>query len=227
MDYKITPQITVDIHLDGITMEAYAQLEAFLSGLKGISTKNAEVAAPQEETHKTGVQGKISNKRLQTGENTRELYALLTDAQAHPDKYNLTWLLTKDIKPYLPAFYRAQKDLRSVGHILGVFAAHGLLQKRQIKHECQMLMQFLWPVIKKSEKPADKATDADSFSGSLLRTARMDAGMSIAELSNAIGYNGDIILKWEMGQYHMAPSQRESINRFFCRDIFADSAVTA
>lgn len=232
-----TSNITVDIHLEDISMESYNRLTAFLAQIDAEKDKKPEpvVSEPEKPSEasegavKTKQSGKTNIDRLKSAPHSKPVYDILMDAKAHPDRYDYKWMLTKDIVNLMPQKCR-DTHMRAMGHTLGCFVSLGMLEKRLVKNGCPV--EFRFPVRKaeaaKVEAPSEapKAVNwRDQEAGEMLRKARKGADMTLGELSKAIGYGSDIINRWETGCYHMAQAQRDAINSYFGRNVFAE--VTA
>ena len=240
----ITGNVTVDIHLENITMEAYNKLTAFLAGLEGKTEPAEQPKVEQPYISGERITGERADKHsrrytidnLLKQDNSKEYCQYLLDAQQNPDRYDWVWRTSKAVKPTLPAPYCNMTDGRPVGHFLGMFATVGLLRKRvSDKGETE----FCVPMLKAQAKPpVESMVQAapptsltttlnyrDQRVGEQLRNARKSANLTLSDLSRAIGYDTSIINKWETGTYHMAETQRKTVCDYFHRDIFAD--VTA
>ena len=238
----ITANVTVDIHLEDISMESYNRLTAFLAGLEHGEPVETAKATPEPEkpVEKPVGKGK-GHSTLDTlahEPRTEPLYKLLTNAKTNPDKYDWGWLKVSDLKSLLPELLR-QCDNRFIGHALSQFVEHGLLEKRM---GGKQKFQYNYPVLKAAFKPPVSVgaplrnaipdepvtiKSLDEKAGEMLRQARQSADLTLSELSKEIGYDASIIHKWESGIYHMATVQREAINRYFGRDIFLNSPVVS
>lgn len=78
--------------------------------------------------------------------------------------------------------------------------------------------------VQEDEQPVTTLNYRDQQAGEILRIARKGAGMTLRDMSEAIGYDPSIINAWEVGKYHMADLQRKAICDYFHRDIFAEAA---
>ena len=244
MNYTINGTMSVDIHLDGISMDAYNKLTEFLAGLGNIlPAEKVHAPSATEITATPLVTGERADKHsrrytidnlLKQG-NSKEYCKFLMDAQANPDNYNWVWKTSKAVKATLPAPYCNMADARPVGHFLGMFATVGLLKKRITENGVN---EFLVPMLKPQAKPvmdtkvqtapvasATTLNYRDQRVGEQLRNARKGANMTLSDLSQAIGYDTAIINKWETGVYHMAETQRQTVCDYFHRDIFAETAT--
>lgn len=218
----VTGTMTVDIHLDNLSMESYNRLTAFLEGLERGDKPAEYPSSPKPK------QGQQSQEQLRDEERTRAVYILLTDANAHPDRFEWKWMTSKDLMPYLPELLR-KCDGRFIGHTMTLFSQYGMIEKRVGD---KMRMEYNYPFAKaehkpepvkgeESKEPPKTLNYRDQMMGERLRKARKGASLSITELSQAIGYGADIINRWETGCYHMAEAQRDCINKYFGRDVFA------
>ena len=150
---------------------------------------------------------------------------IFRDADAHPDRYTWDMLTTSAWRNMIPSL----KDvtLHSVAHVVGNIVKHGITVK-EVRYNPSVYLNenvYRLPVPKEEAKPQETSVPArnpeDVKLGAILRKARMDAGLSVKDLSQGIGYDVPIIVNWESGLYHMAKTALDAIHNLFKRDIFA------
>jgi ribosome-binding protein aMBF1 (putative translation factor) len=150
---------------------------------------------------------------------------ILKDASEHPDKWEREWLTTRkwmDEKVCFPP----EATLFNVAHICSDCARLGLLERRADYNveEHKKEVRFLLPVPIKVEEKTDEelpvVTTLDARRGSKVRSARMEAGISVPELADLLHTDVNTVIKWETGVYRIAGSVEEDLKKLFGNGLF-------
>jgi hypothetical protein len=242
----ITANVTVDIHLESVSMESYQKLVDYINGMDEAESK------PEVQTE---VWEEREAKRVAAPQ-TKPLdlvRAALKEANDHPGDYVWHFCKAHDWKQYVPQI--SQMPDKQLGNLLGRLVSSGEITKETYydKGTQQYYQRFMLPVPTTMDKPklpepvkaepekpveqpvtASKAQQLattlnyrDQEAGEILRSARKGAGMTLRDMSEAIGYDVSIINAWEVGKCHIADLQRKAICDYFHRDIFAEATATA
>lgn len=230
----ITANVTADIHLENVSMESYQKLVDYINGMGEAESK------PKAQTEVWDV-AKHDNGYRRSGA-TDAILAKLKEAEEHPNDYVWTLVKAHDWKQYVPEITTTPD--RQVGYFLGRLKSDGVItgeNRYYDKKTQQYYKRFRLPVPiimdkpklpepvkaepeKPVEQPVTTLNYRDQEAGEILRSARKEAGMTLRDMSEAIGYDVSIINAWEVGKYHMADLQRKAICDYFHRDIFAEAA---
>lgn len=239
----ITANVTVDIHLEDISMESYKRLVDYINSM-GIIAKESEAENKAEQKPEPEPEAEEKRKAKHHGNYVKNpatdgILAKLREAREHPDDYEWQFCKGSEWKQYVPEM--ADTADRQAGYFLGMLAKEGVLEDESHydKSVKQYFKRFWLPIPKVKLKPPVEVKPQtlpnpvstlcyqDQQAGEILRSARKGAGMTLRDLSEAIGYDASIINSWEIGRYHMAELQRKAINDYFHRDIFAEATATA
>ena len=60
----------------------------------------------------------------------------------------------------------------------------------------------------------------DKRKGEAVRKARNEAGFSVRELADLIGYDSSIIVNWENGLYKISPDAEDALKKLFGDNLF-------
>lgn len=230
----ITGNVTVDIHLENVSMESYQKLVDYINGM-GEAESKPEVQTEVREEREAKRTAAQQTKPIDL------VRAALREAFVHPEHYVYQYCKAHDWKAYVPEI--SQMPDKQLGNLLGRLVSSGEITKETYydKGTQQYYQRFklpvpttmdkpklLEPVKAEQEKPVEQPVTTlnyrDQEAGDILRSARKEAGMSLRDMSEAIGYDPSIINAWEVSKYHMADIQRKAICDYFHRDIFAEAA---
>lgn len=153
---------------------------------------------------------------------------ILKDAAEHPDKWAREWLTAQEWMGRVCLDPSATSH--SVGHICADCVRFGLLERKEgynaEAHKNER--RFYLPVPVKEEVAEEdpvRINLRDKQRGEAVRKARTEAGFSIGELADLIGYSADIIIKWETGIYTISPAAEEVLKKAFGKDLFGETEV--
>lgn len=154
---------------------------------------------------------------------------ILKDAAEHPDKWAREWLTAQEWMGRVCLDPSATNH--SVAHICANCASLGLLERKAgynieaKKNE----VRFLLPVPVKAEEESQEGPFVinynDKLRGAAVRKARTEAGFSVSELAELIGYSVDTIVKWETGVYSISSAAEETLKKAFGKDLFVEKEV--
>lgn len=230
----ITANVTVDIHLENVSMESYQKLVDYINGM-------GEAESKPEAQNEVREEREAKRAAAQQTKPLDLVRAALKEANDNPSDY--VWCYTKvhDWKQYVPQI--SQMPDKQLGNLLGRLVSSGEITKETYydKGTQQYYQRFKLPIptamdkpklpepVKaEPEKPVEQPVTTlnwrDQEAGEILRSARKGAGMTLRDMSEAIGYDPSIINAWEVGKYHMADLQKKAICDYFHRDIFAEAA---
>ena len=144
------------------------------------------------------------------------------DAEANPGRYEWEYRLASVWKSMVPELSDVPEH--SVSHVLGMIVKRGITEKDVRKNTNNCLNENFYRVpVPAAQEAAPARKPEDVKLGAILRKARLDAGLSVKDLSAGIGYDVPIIVNWESGIYHMAETALKAIHNFFKKDIFAEA----
>lgn len=182
--------------------------------------EDMEAAKPAEDDLYAKV-GNYAGKSVVVG--------ILKDAAEHPDKWAREWLTAQEWMGRVCLDPSATSH--SVAHICSDCVRLGLLERKAgynieaKKNE----VRFLLPVPVKAEEESQERPFVinlnDKLRGAAVRKARTEAGFSVSELAELIGYSVDIIVKWETGIYSISSAAEETLKKAFGKDLFVEKEV--
>ena len=218
-------KFSTSVRLEDVSMEQYNKIAAYINEIIGAAkAKQKKVPLPDPEEPEEPEDKYARVGRYNGFEKVVEIFR---DADAHPDRYTWDMLTTSAWRNMIPSL----KDvtLHSVAHVIGNIVKHGITVK-EVRYNPSVYLNenvYRLPVPKEEEKPQEISALArkpeDVKLGAILRKARMDADLSVAELAKGIGYDVKIVVNWESGIYHMASTAIKAIHEFFKKDIFAEA----
>lgn len=154
---------------------------------------------------------------------------ILKDAAEHPDKWAREWLTAQEWMERVCLDPSATPH--SVGHICADCVRFGLLERKEgynaEAHKNERRFYLPVPVVpeeKIEEKPIVINLN-DKLRGAAVRKARTEAGFSVSELAELIGYSVDTIVKWETGIYSISSAAEETLKKAFGKDLFGETEV--
>ena len=217
-------KFSTSVRLEDVTMEQYNRIAAYINEVIGAAKAKQKQKDPEQEKTEEPEDKYARVGRYNGFEKVVEIFR---DADAHPDRYTWDMLTTSAWRNMIPSL----KDvtLHSVAHVVGNIVKHGITVKETRYNPSVYLNENVYrlPVPKEEAKPQEISVPArkpeDVRLGAILRKARMDAGLSVKDLSQGIGYDVPIIVNWESGIYHMASTAIKAIHEFFKKDIFAEA----
>ena len=218
-------KFSTSVRLEDVTMEQYNRIAAYINEvISAAKAKQKKVPLPDPE-EPAEPQDKYARVGRYNG--FEKVVEIFRDADAYPDRYTWDMLTTSAWRNMIPSL----KDvtLHSVAHVVGNIVKHGITVK-EIRYNPSVHLNenvYRLTVPKEEEKPQEISALArkpeDVKLGAILRKARMDADLSVAELAKGIGYDVKIVVNWESGIYHMASTALKAIHNFFKKDIFAEA----
>ena len=224
---KVNVETTVSttVRLDDLTLEKYFKIIDFIESVTGKKTPifpktagNTEVKA-SEEKEDSGTDKYAGVGRYKGYEKIVDVFK---DAEANPGRYEWEYHLASVWKSMVPELSGVPGH--SVSHVLGMMVKRGITEKDVRKNPNNCLNENFYRVPVPAAQEASSARKPEDVKlGAILRKARMDAGLSVKELSAGIGYDVPIIVNWESGIYHMADTALRAIHNFFKKDIFAEA----
>lgn len=153
---------------------------------------------------------------------------ILKDYTGNPEGYMQEWMTTRQWMEKVELDPAAK--LFAVAHILSDCAKAGLLERRadynpeEHKNEVRFLLPVPIPgkvdeTIKELEDEPIVITE-DHWRGSKVRSARMEAGFSVAELAELLHTDAGTVVKWENGIYRITGSVEEDLKKLFGNGLF-------
>ena len=157
----------------------------------------------------------------------------LKRAEENPDSYTWAILRANEWADKVPEIKQQYANNHSLTMRLMGMSRKGLVERHEMLDKQSGLVRpwFKLPVPKLSAPvtvdpepepdPVIPYSAKDAEIGHKLRAARNKCGLSIGELSKAIGYGADVIQKWEIGVFSMGEPAKNAVCKFFAKDIFA------
>lgn len=158
-----------------------------------------------------------------------EVVRILKDATEHPDQYKREWLTTPEWMERVCLGSSAASY--TVGLILSDIVKLGLLDRKEgYNSEVQKYeRRYYLPIpITSENSEADEVpavTTLDSRRGAKVRSARMEAGISVPELADLLHTDVGTVIKWEAGVYRIAGSVEDDLKKLFGNGLFEDKEV--
>jgi len=156
---------------------------------------------------------------------------ILKDAAEHPDKWVREWLTAQEWMGRVCLDPSATPH--SVGHICADCVRFGLLERKEgynaeaHKNERRFYLPVPIPgkvdeTIKELEDEpiVTTVTTEDYRRGNKVRSARMEAGFSVAELAELLHTDAGTVVKWENGIYRITGSVEEDLKKLFGNGLF-------
>lgn len=156
---------------------------------------------------------------------------ILKDYTGNPEGYRQEWMTTRQWMEKVELDPAAK--LFAVAHILSDCAKVGLLERRadynpeEHKNEVRFLLPIPIPgkvdeTIKELEDEpiVTTVTTEDYRRGNKVRSARMEAGFSVAELAELLHTDAGTVVKWENGIYRITGSVEEDLKKLFGNGLF-------
>lgn len=152
---------------------------------------------------------------------------IFKDAAEHPDKWAREWLTAQEWMGRVCLDPSATPH--SVGHICADCVRFGLLERKEgynaEAHKNERRFYLPVPIIEKPQEEPIVINPEDQRKGAAVRRARQEAGFSVAELAELIGYSVDTIVKWETGIYSISSAAEETLKKAFGKDLFTETEV--
>ena len=184
------------------------------------SPEDTEPAKPAEDDPYAKV-GNYAGKSVVIG--------ILKDAAEHPDKWAREWLTAQEWMERVCLDPSATPH--SIGHICADCVRFGLLERKEgYNAEARRNeRRFYLPVPVAAEEKAEEEPIVinltDKLRGAAVRKARTEAGFSVSELAELIGYSVDTIVKWETGIYSISSAAEETLKKAFGKNLFEGPEV--
>jgi len=207
-------KFSTSVRLEDVTMEQYNKIAAYISAVIG-AAKSGQKGEPVPASVSKDKYAKVGHYN-----GWDKVVEIFKDADAHPESYTWERLSTPVWKSMMPTL----KDvtIHGVAHTVGSMVREGITEKTERYNPDLHIQENIYrlPVPLAKENVVLQRNPEDVRLGHILRKARMDAGLSIADLAEGIGYDAKIIMNWESGIYHMAETALKAIYNYFKKDVF-------
>ena len=210
---------STNIRLENVSFETYSKIKAYINNIIGAAkAKQKAESKVQPAPAQTDKYAKVGHYN-----GWDKVVEIFKNADAHPESYTWERLSTPVWKSMMPTL----KDvtIHGVAHTVGSMVREGITEKTKRYNPDLHIQENIYrlPVPVAKENIVMQCNPEDVRLGHILRKARLDAGLSVKELSAGIGYDIPIIMNWESGIYHMAETALKAIHNFFKKDIFAEA----
>lgn len=177
--------------------------------------ESADHSDVKERTWRTRAEAKSAAKRVENA--TTALKTILKEASDTPQRFDTKFVTAAEIGDYISEF--KDIDPRVIGRILGKISKEyqywigtGRRLVKNSKDQYFQMKTYLIPV----QKPTI---------GSTIRACRKDAGLSISELADYIGYNAGSVKKWESDECLPSSDAIAALENAFGHDCFATPRI--
>lgn len=238
-------QVSGSMNFEGMSFDGFRQLMDYIDTLTGGDSAEPVMADPKipedafasADLSEVEIPEELKSAKLAEADPYLKVgrYAgrdvvvgILKDAAEHPDKWAREWLTAQEWMGRVCLDPSATPH--SVGHICADCARFGLLERKEgynaEAHKNERRFYLPVPIIADNtqEEPI-VINPKDQRKGAAVRRARQEAGFSVAELAELIGYSVDTIVKWETGIYSISSAAEETLKKAFGKDLFEETEV--
>lgn len=186
-----------------------------------------------DDPHTEILQGAIASLKCSGRVFAEKILDIFKAVLANPDEYKWEYVTTYEWRGYYESLSGATRA--NIGGVLGDLK--GQIKNKNgynvITHQYENRYELPVPVhteeapaedeVKTVEDGADALNvfvSEDKRKGEAVRRARNEAGFSVRELADLIGYDSSIIVNWENGLYKISPDAEDALKKLFGDNLF-------
>lgn len=202
-------------------------------------TGNAEekpdevITGKPDDPHTEILQGAIASLKYSGRVFAERILDIFKAVLANPDGYKWEYVTTYEWRGYYESLSVATRA--NIGGVLGDLKGHIKNKNGYNVNTRQYENRYELPVpVHTEDVPAEEEVKAvedgadalnvfvseDKRKGEAVRKARNEAGFSVRELADLIGYDSSIIVNWENGLYKISPDAEDALKKLFGDNLF-------